>query len=348
MITLYEYKNKNYKNNFVYKIIMISYMFILIIILSYIYKLKSKLLYIFDKEKENLNYCKIKKKDYYNNFFVIITNSNMSNCGLFCYYNIYLGCLESFINQGYIPIVDLYSFPNVFNGFKANSTKNNPWEYYFHQPLCYTLKDVIKKAKNYKYSKCRVLGPKFTDFYNKTISISYWHDFAKKYIPIKNEIIKESKKIMKRLFHNSNNILGVLIRGTDYLSLKPIGHPITPNYSIVIKDIKEMDKKNNYDFFFLTTEDNFIRKKFILLLGNKVKYFQNTEIKYNYKQKIYLSFNNKVAGNLDNMKNYLINIIILSKCIDIITSRTNGSVAAFLFNNGLYRNNKVYFLGLYE
>ena len=46
------------------------------------------------------------------------------------------------------------------------------------------------------------------------------------------------------------------------------------------------------------------------------------------------------------MKIYLINIILLSKCRDIIVSRTSGSIGAFILTDG-FRYNKVYNLGLY-
>ena len=47
------------------------------------------------------------------------------------------------------------------------------------------------------------------------------------------------------------------------------------------------------------------------------------------------------------MKIYLINIIILSRCIDIITARTNGSIGLFIFSNG-FRNSLIYYLGQYK
>jgi hypothetical protein len=47
------------------------------------------------------------------------------------------------------------------------------------------------------------------------------------------------------------------------------------------------------------------------------------------------------------MKIYLINIIILSKCLDIIASRTAGSIVAFILTNG-FRNIKIYNLGYYK
>ena len=87
-----------------------------------------------------------------------------------------------------------------------------------------------------------------------------------KYIPLKSTIIKEAEKVRNKLFNKSKNVLGVLIRGTDYISNKPKGHPIQPDPNIVIKDIKGMDKKNKYDWIFLTIIGFKIRKKYWIQL----------------------------------------------------------------------------------
>lgn len=157
--------------------------------------------------------------------------------------------------------------------------------------------------------------------------MDFWHNMAYKYLPIKKQLINESNIIMKKLFQNSNNILGVLIRGTDYIAKKPFGHCISPSIKMVFKDIKEMNKKFNYDLIFLTTEDDKIRNKFIKKFGDKIRYFKsNNNIDYNYKKKLWLAINSNINGNIKFMKIYLINIIILSNCIDILCARTGGSV----------------------
>lgn len=82
-------------------------------------------------------------------------------------------------------------------------------------------------------------------------------------MPIKEEIIIKSNNIMSILFKDEKNILGVLIRGTDYVARKPKNHPIPPEPEILMKDIKKIDGENNYDFIFLATEDDIIREKII-------------------------------------------------------------------------------------
>jgi hypothetical protein len=54
---------------------------------------------------------------------------------------------------------------------------------------------------------------------------------------------------MNKLFKGSTNILGILTRGTDYVAGRPRGHPIPPTIEMVSNDIKEMDKRYNYDFY---------------------------------------------------------------------------------------------------
>lgn len=339
------------KNNKIFWFILIIQQ-ILIIILLYLY------IYFFTKksfnnifyQNENIKNINLidNNFDYENNTFVFMRRP-CEICGFFSYYKVFISCMQKIIMKGFIPILEVESYPNVFNGFKANSSNKNHWEYFFNQPLGYTYENVIKNAKKIIYFDCKKESttPQYTNIYSKKIAIDFLHNFANKYIPIKKEIIKETEIIINKLFKDSNNILGVLIRGTDYIARKPRGHPIPPKAEQVIEDIIEMNNNNKYNWIFLTTEDKIIRKKFINIFKDKVKYYlPKNNINYNYKTKQLLSFNKNIKGNLENMKIYLINILILSKCLDIITARTNGSIAAFIFTEG-FRNIKVYYLGQY-
>lgn len=175
----------------------------------------------------------------------------------------------------------------------------------------------------------------------------YWHNVANLYIPIKIEIIKEANKIMKSLLKGSKNVLGILVRGTDVIALKPKGHAIPPKKEMVIKDITEFDKKNKYEFYFIATEDDMLRDVFIKHFGHKLKYYiYEKKIKYNYKEKKLLGYNKNVKSNIQYSKIYLINIIILSKCIDIISSRTSGAIGIFVFRKR-FRYIKIYNIGYY-
>ena len=259
-----------------------------------------------------------------------------------------MGCIFQYLELGYIPIIDLLSFENIFNGFCLNSSIDNPWEKFFYQPFNYTLNDVKQKGKKIKILECETdYFPSYDIFINSTIR-DYWHNFAKSYMPIKLEILMESNYIFENLFKGLKNILGVLMRGTDYISLKPFQHPIPPEPEMVIIDMKILIKNNTYEWFFIATEDDKIRDIFIKNFGQKLKFLTyNKKINYNNTEKKVLAYNRIIKGNIEFIKIYLLNIIILSKCIDIICAQTSGSIGAFILKNG-FRFSKVYDLGLYN
>ena len=202
------------------------------------------------------------KNDYENNKFVII-RKNSHTCGLFGFYVSFIGCIQIFISKGYIPIIDLYSLPNIFNGYNVTSINKNPWEIFFNQPFGYTLKNVIKKSKNIKYFECYLdpsKRPNSSSIFINNILRNFWNIIANNYLTIKKEIINEMDNIRTNLFKGSDNVLGVLLRGTDYIAKKPKYHPKQPDAEMVLKDIKEMNDKNKYDFIFIATEDDLINK----------------------------------------------------------------------------------------
>ncbi len=281
-----------------------------------------------------------------NKKFAILRRTNCEPCGLFSYYIVHLGCIINYLKHGYIPILEVASFSNIFTG--NNKPKDNPWEEFFNQPCGYTLNEVVK-MKDVKFFECECVCdmPDEKTIYSNTIMLNYHHKIQEKYMSIKNNIYKEVEKIWQNLFGNSTNVLGIFIRGTDYISIEPSGHSRQPSTKRLINDVIKMNKKNKYDFIFLGTEDNKIRNLFIKIFGKKLKYLiPKDKIFYNYDTGNYLTYNKNVFGNMNFSKIYLLSVIILSKCIDIISSRTSGAAGVFIISNG-FRNKLVYYLGEY-
>ena len=343
------FNNKYRTKKVVYKHLKFIYFLkfiIIIILLLLLLLIRIQLKYfscINDIEIENYGLTFKRKMKEYNkekNKFAIFSRTRCPSCGLFSFYIIHLGCINYYLSKGYIPIVDLQSFKNRYN---LNDTSvYNLWELFFYQPNNYTLEEVKKYAKNVENFICtdNLISYPHYNINNNYTSMNFWHKFAEKYMPIKNNIMNEVKINMKKLFGNSKNILGVMIRGTDYIKNRPKYHPIQPDVKQVISDVKKFDKEYKYDFIFFATEDEEIRIKFLSAFDNKVKIVTKEDF---IQIENYNSGINKV---LNYMKNYLINIIILSKCLDIITSRTSGSSGVFVLTKG-FRHSKVYFLGYY-
>ena len=154
--------------------------------------------------------------------------------------------------------------------------------------------------------------------------------------------MKEADKIRKTLFKKSKNILGIKMRGTDYVAVKPRGHAIPPNLNTTINDVKNLDMKNNYDWIFISTEDDIIRERYINEFEKKIKHLSPKEkVNYDFNKKSVFGNNNGVKGNIEYAKNYVLNIIILSKCLDIVIARCCGAAGAFILTEG-FRNVLIY------
>ena len=320
----------------------------MIIILIIFYKLDNSYNLLLIK-KNNINNLNSHYIIQYNNTFIIM-KIKCKGCGLFAIYKNSLQCINTFINKGYIPIIDLISYPNMFNNFNSTSSNENPWELFFHQPYKFSLEKVKANSKHIifldfpNFKICKSYGIQ-NILLKSRVTLEYWHNIALKYIPIKQNILDESNSIIQKLFKNNKNILGILVRGTDYISVKPKGEAIPPSPQLVINDILELDKNNKYTFFFLTTEDEIIFQKFKKKFGKKLKYIHKN-INYNYTEKKLVGFNKNI-GNINFQKLYLINIVILSTCIDIISASTNGLIGAMILSKG-FRYSKIYDLGSYK
>ena len=240
---------------------------------------------IISLEKEKNSIQNSLEHDYTNNSFIILSHI-CKGCGLLSHYNKILSCLANILNQGKIPIVNLIRFPSIFNGFNESSLSldQNPWEYFFKQPFNYTLKEVKTYAKHYKnYECCIYKRPSSDIIFDNKFYMYYWNNLYKTYFLIRDEIINEADKISKKLFKKSENILWIFLRGTDYKTIRPKKHYIQPVPEYVFNDVDEFDRKNNYDYYFLVTEDYLIRNKFSDRYKNKLKYLDtNLNFNYNY------------------------------------------------------------------
>ena len=250
------------------------------------------------------------------------------------------------MSKGYIPIIDVSSFENIFNSFTFSSSKKfNPWEVLFNQPFNYTLEEVKENAKKIDYFSCSWtnMAPSEGHIYSNVLNIKLMHDLAKKYMPVKKEIIDETNIIWKNLFGDTKNVLGVLARGTDFKTLSPSGHSIPPSTETIIGDVKNLDKKNKYDWIYLATEDDEIRGRFIKEFGEKLKMLQKENTGYKFGP---VGSNPKLHG-IEFQKLYLESMLIISKCIDVVITRCSGAMGAFVFSEG-FRESLVYFLGQFN
>jgi len=255
------------------------------------------------------------------------------------------------LEHGYIPVIDQQNYSNQYLN-QENLKFENSWEYYFDQPFKYSLDD-IKNSKNIVLSnKLQMPNRKYTiDFniFEDLRRLNFFRDLFKKYIIPNSKTMDYLITSYNNIFSGKKNILGILCRGTDYLSKKPGGHPIQPQPEDVIKKAKETMEIYKCDFLYLATEDQDIYETFKfhfkdkLISNNQRRFKQSDFINTDY---ISQMLNPKNSENYQLGLDYLSSIYNLSKCDCFLGGKTAGTIGVYLMSEG-FTYDYVWDLGFY-
>ena len=286
-----------------------------------------------------------------NNKTYYIISVSHPTCGILALWKNTIAHILYAYDKGYIPVVDLKHYQNQY--FKDGKEYiDNTWEYFFKQPANIKLEDIPQGAKIIISDNISVPDYKFAIYPeiiplspSKTPINSELFNQYKKYLNFTDEIFEYIESQYKNVIGNKKNILGVLCRGTDYLSLKPAYHHIQPNPKDVIAKIKELQKTHNFEYIYLATEDSNIYELFKKEFGDKL--IDNNQYRYSKVNNFISKIDTQEENHLYNLaKDYLSSIYILSKCRYFISGRTAGTLGVYLLTKG-FEYDYVYDLGRY-
>ena len=281
------------------------------------------------------------KKTYY-----IIRRDNPT-IGLFTFVSVFLGHIAYALEKGYIPIIDMQNFKSIYLDDNLVG-KENAWEYYFEQPFNISLTDITGEDHViYSTRYTQPASPFIDSLFNKAES-HFWNLIAKNLVRLNNSTESYFLNEFQALLEGKR-ILGLLYRGTDYLSLKPLNHPIQPSLDLFADTVISLKGKwGDFDGFYLATDDerafNFLNEKFPgMLIVNKRTYYDKVgDIKYLAEA----TFNRNNDSFLKGLE-YLSSIILLSACDSIIASPCAGTYAANFFKQKDFENEYFFNLGFY-
>lgn len=267
--------------------------------------------------------------------------------GLFSYVMTNLGQIEYALKRGYIPVIDMQNNENTYLE-KDLVGRANAWEYYFKQPMGYSLED-IKKCKNV------ILGKGVINTQNEypTEEIAHnpkeferWHKLGRNYLILQDEIQNVVDQEYKKMF-GKDRVLGILCRGTDYVRLRPHGHPVQPTIKQMIEKADQMRKRCKCKWIYLATEDEEYYQAFREAFGEVLKVTDAKRCakdgKFNINDISYGRENERFLKG----KEYLINVAILAKCTCLLAGATGGTYGAMLLSEG-FEEQYIFDLGLYE
>ena len=273
--------------------------------------------------------------------YIIRPNTNDCIQGLMSLFIQVMRKIDYANKMNYIPYVD---FKNYKTQYSSDGIENS-WEWFFTQPTniryesVYNSKKVVLSGVSLKENENMSL---FKDSIFKNDDIcKNCHSLIWNNISLNDRIVSKVREEEKNI--DIAKCIGVYIRGTDYTELKPSGEYVQPSINEVIKKIDEYVKKYPLYNIFLVTEDKKNYDALYRKYGEKIVLVSFDSFIEDYDGKNYLSKTNLL--NNDKRKrgeDYLVKIVLLSKCGVLISSITCGSIAAYAMNGNKYKEKYIF------
>ena len=227
---------------------------------------------------------------------------------------------------------------------------SNKWDWYFVQPHEVMGIDISE----FEMIECEIANhefrPNMGQVHNRReFGWNFWQFLFKKYVILNEQTHQYITTEMSEV-GNPDKLLGVLIRGTDYIKLKPAGHPVQPEPQEIIDEAKARFGNQCFDGIYVATEERVLFEQVVSAFGESMV-FQN---KREYYDSVYYSSQLREIGQVhfsrenDNYwkgLEYLSSLVILSQCKSLVAGNCGGTFFAMLMGN--YRDPFVFDYGVY-
>ncbi len=304
--------------------------------------------FLFDKDSKE-HYIKRgdpNKPTYY------IIRRNFEGEGLFARYRLIMGHVRYALSKGWIPVVDMQYYPNPYLP-PEKLGKENSWEYYFEQPMRVGLEEAYN-GENVILGRGNFIEPRpghaMSLLENKNNSLAEWRNLIKQgYMKIKPARMKEILATREKLFAPNDRVLGVLLRGTDYVTLRLQGHPVQPSVELAISTISKKLKEWNCNKIFLATEDKTIVEKIKAAFGDVCITLDREYVDYEPQpgNRVCVQHLDRENDHFIQGNDYLKQMVLLSMCNSFVGARCSGtSVVAIMGEN--FEHAYFFNLGRYE
>ncbi len=284
--------------------------------------------------------------EYPDKIFYIIRRHDM-NAGLFSFVATNIASIKLCLDNGYVPVIDMQTSANSLQ-LVTEKGNSNAWENLFDQPFGYGLNDV-EKARNVLLGSIHP-PESFPDYrmLEDEDELKMWNELGRKYVrdKMKPGDVQKADKYMKENFGGNGRVLAVVARGTDYITKKPWNHPIQPDTDTMIEDAKKLMKTKDCDYLYLATEDNAIWDEFEKAFPGRLYSYQ--KLHYDVPEGKYIAdVANDIMEPLERNREYLISVLIVSKCNCLLAGASGGTYGALLMTDG-YEYKNIYNLGRYK
>ena len=257
--------------------------------------------------------------------------------GLFAYYVFFAGQICDALKKGYLPVVDMQNYPSIYLDPKLIG-KENAWEYYFRQPVGVTLEEayngenVLMASAIWRDGEERP-GNGNAFFENTNGVLTEWRMLVKLgLLQVQPKLYEEIINLRNKMFAPNDKVLGVILRGTDYVARRPHGHYIQPPIEYALTKVIEKLKEWHCNKIFLATEDITIVNACKSIFGDMCITLAKKYVKYDSQKLInecYDAGENYRQRGLD----YIAEIALVSTCNCLVASRCGATVGVMMMGN---------------
>ncbi len=268
---------------------------------------------------------------------VMLINQGLYEYGYFnaCLLENMMSLMLYALSKGYRPYIDL----------KDRGEGWTNWATFFEQPFPISTDPKPDCICNIEQG---YFHPKFDTPYRK-LDLRLWCKVYNRLVHLnaatKAYVEEEYRQLMK------GRVLGVICRGTDYVKLKPKGHPVQPPVGSVIERAKVLMEQYRMDYIYLATEELAIYEKFEkafpgLVIVNKRQYYDGIFNGQNMSYIYEVQFDRENDIYLKGLE-YLSSLQLLSRCDVLLGGNCGGACAALYMNNMKYKHVELFKLGFY-
>ena len=263
-----------------------------------------------------------------------IVRRRADTVGLFSNYLVFAGAIRYALQKGYLPVIDMKNYYNRSLMSYDMIGKENVWEWFFLQPHGMDLEEALNGGNVLVGSGELAYPYPHADeafFMNKNDVLTEWRTLRKLgFLRIRPEIHEEILQQFNKMFSQEDRVLGVRIRGTDRIALRPKYYPVSPPIDYVISTVEKCLEEWGCNKIFLSTEDRNIVSRFEKKFGEKCIVSQQERPEYDGKG-LYVDYGEKTKESLYKRgKEYLRDVVMLSMCNSFITHRCSASVAVMM------------------
>ena len=268
---------------------------------------------------------------------LIISGITMQGTGIFCDVLAFLRWVDFAERMGYTPVIDMQNVPNLYLEDELVG-RVNAYEYFYRQPAGMTLEEAYRAREVYivnrldcPYDFTRAQKRCYRDV-TQVRDWVYGENRARHFERVKrlyDRYFVESDEAaafvdaqQRKLMRPGEKTLGLLCRGTDYLTKRPYAHQIQPTVEQITEKVDALLAQHPIDRIFVATEDEDILEALAARYGESVCYIQCPRLKREKGRSVAEAFGQKCVNRKMNGLYYYASIALLARCDHLIAGKT--------------------------